>query len=71
MVRLVLIVALIWAASVVYRRLASAPPRPRRSAYGGKMVKCSECGVFLPRRDAVELGDGRMGCATHRRSGGD
>ncbi len=69
MVRLVLIIALIWAAYSVYRRMSAASRRPRQSAYGGKMVKCSECGVFLPSRDAVDLGGGRHVCAAHRRGG--
>ncbi|MBI4694622.1 MAG: hypothetical protein HY749_11445 [Gammaproteobacteria bacterium] len=72
MLRLLVIIALIWVASVILRRMSAARKRPPgKSAYGGKMVKCAECGVFLPPQDAIDLGGGRHVCSAHRRGAGD
>jgi hypothetical protein len=49
-------VRLIGAAQARKRRDRSAGTTP-----GGPMVRCSRCGVFLPRADAVESG-GRFRC---------
>ena len=61
--RLVLIILLAIAASIVWRRLRvqlRAPPRPR--SIDAKAVQCAHCGVYLARHEAVQR-DGRPFCS--------
>lgn len=59
-------------------RAPEAPPRQDRTrgaaATGTAMVRCVECGIFLPRGEARPVPQGfhceRVNCAQHRPAGG-
>jgi len=69
MVRFLLIVVAVWLAIMIARQLlrsskqASPPPRelPERD-----MVRCAECGLHVPRSEAVAEGDGFFCSERHR-----
>lgn len=70
MVRFLLIVVAVWLAIMIARQLlrsskrTSAPPRqlPERD-----MVRCAECGLHVPRNEALD-DDGRFYCSERHRS---
>ena len=68
----VLVIAyLVWRNARVQRRDAGTP-RPGAPAAGPvEMVSCPECGVHLPKTDALPGPDGRFYCCNeHRLRGG-
>ena len=68
----VLVIAyLVWRSARVHRRDAGKP-RPGAPAAGPvEMVSCPECGLHLPKTDALPGPDGRFYCCNeHRLRGG-
>ena len=66
LVRLVIIIAVLWFAMRVVRRIMhAAAARKTALGYQGKMVLCNVCGVYLPQHDALRDADGKFSCDTH------
>ena len=64
---LLVIGLLVWVGMMVWRRWKAATRRPREDAYGGRMVRCEDCGVYLPAGEAVQRSPEHYACATHSR----
>ena len=62
---LLIVIAVAWLASVVWRRWKAASRPARRSARSERMVRCEQCGVYLPVGEALARGDERYACASH------
>lgn len=61
-----LIVALVvWVGVVLWRRLQARRPPQTGAGAPERMVRCEECGVYLPLRDAVARGAGHYACTSH------
>jgi uncharacterized protein len=66
-----LIAYLVWRNARVQRRDAGTRPPGAPAAGPVEMVSCPECGVHLPRTDALPGPDGRFYCCNeHRLRGG-
>jgi hypothetical protein len=69
--RLLLIAVVVWLAISVLRRILNRPKtRKIGTRYGGKMVACEVCGVYLPIDDATRGPNEIYYCEKHR-SGAD
>lgn len=64
---LLILVLVAWVATVVWRRLKRAGRAPRGGGPPERMVRCEQCGVYLPRGEAVDRGEERYVCASHSR----
>lgn len=61
-----LILALVaWAGVTLWRRLRGTARRPDGAPPARRMVKCAECGVYVPEDETVARGPERRVCATH------
>ncbi|HKK14984.1 MAG TPA: PP0621 family protein [Gammaproteobacteria bacterium] len=71
LLRLLIIAAVIWLA---FKLLRPRPPRPKpRLATrrdGGRMVRCDDCGLYVPEKEAVSTGDHHYCSEAHRRRNG-
>ena len=66
LLRLAIIAAGLWLAIGIVRRIMRAGAAPKTDlSYGGKMVNCEVCGVYLPEREAISVGDGKFRCDKH------
>jgi len=62
---LIILGLLIWAGAVLWRRWKLASRRPPAAGHGGRMVKCDECGVYVPEGETVARGADHRVCLTH------
>lgn len=62
---LLVIGLVVWVGLMLWRRWQAATRRPRDNAYGGRMVRCEECGVYLPAADAVQRRPDHYTCTSH------
>lgn len=62
---LLIVGLLVWGGFVLWRRWQALSRRTGGNTYGGRMVRCAECGVYLPANDAVQIGSGKFSCASH------
>ena len=70
-IRILIGAAVIWAAVVLYRRIARArQARLQTPAASAKVVKCAHCNVYVPREEAVES-NGRAYCSEAHRLADD
>jgi uncharacterized protein len=66
----VLLIAIVWAAYMIWRKgRVAAPPRARDAApdQPQDMVCCPVCSVHLPRGEAIAGPDGRLFCSQEHR----
>ena len=67
MLRIIIIGIVVWAAMLALRRIKhSADTRRKDMNYGGSMVECDTCGVYMPEHDAIALGNGKFRCDRHQ-----
>lgn len=64
--RLVVVALLVWVAWSLWRRWRRAGKRGSTQVnHGGRIVKCGECGVYLPETEARALGTAGFVCRSH------
>lgn len=63
--RLLIVLAVIWLAVRLYRGYRRQSSRGQAAAQG-KLVRCAQCGVYLPAADARRNADDAPVCAHHR-----
>ncbi len=61
---LLIIVLVLWVGSVLWRRWQTAQ-RVKRDGGPERMVRCEQCGVYLPIGEAVARGDEAYACPSH------
>ena len=64
--RLLVVGLLVWCGFVLWRRWRRATDRSAPPARATRIVKCSECGVYVPEAEAHAQADGFV-CQAHRR----
>ncbi len=64
---LIILGLLVWVGSVLWRRWKLASRRPPAASHGGRVVKCAECGVYVPEGETVARGSDQRVCLTHAR----
>lgn len=62
---LLIVALLVWVGVILWRRLQARRPPPSGPGAPERMVRCEECGVYLPQRDAVSRGAERYACTSH------
>lgn len=68
MAKYLLLAVVLYLVYRMFRRPASPPSVPRAEE-AQVMIKCAQCGVHLPRSEAVTLGDNSYCCDAHRSLG--
>lgn len=65
--RLLFLLAVVVAVYLLIRSYRKAPPREQQSAAPGEdMVRCAQCGIHLPRSEAIQAG-GEFFCSQAHR----
>lgn len=62
---LLIVVLVLWVGVVLWRRWQAALRGRGRAGHPERMVRCEQCGVYLPLGEAVARGDERYVCASH------
>ncbi len=62
---LIILGLLVWVGTVLWRRWKLASRRPPAASHGGRVVKCAECGVYVPEGETVARGTEQRVCLTH------
>ncbi|HMM75431.1 MAG TPA: PP0621 family protein [Gammaproteobacteria bacterium] len=62
---LLIVVLVLWVGVVLWRRWQAANRSSRGAGRPERMVRCEQCGVYLPRGEAVARGEERYACASH------
>jgi hypothetical protein len=62
---LLIVVLVLWLGAVLWRRWQAATRDRRGTGRPERMVRCEQCGVYLPRGEAVARGGERYACASH------
>ena len=65
---LLILVLVLWIGSVLWRRWQAFLRRPRDERRPERMVRCEQCGVYLPVGEAIERGGDRYACRSHSSS---